>query len=330
MGKCSYPDEQFSVLTLTPDLIAQDLLGKLLSKLSEEDIDVVAALPIHFTPALATELYGGRITHKREEVRTHSGWLNPMLFSGGSSLILYLRWSKTDISLVEKVVSMKGKSRPSERSSNSLRSISNLTDRGFSLIHSPDSIGDVYHELEVLLGKKSISAVLNCMRSPVDIAVLEEILPNVPLNHDECQFDVAFRILRQIASLCIAMPLNDGMIAHGEFFLDLIKRKHDEYLSRWRIESIVTAWPYLESLNESIRTLRQQISFRDKELSILDQRFLLRLTNALLSLEVLTSETPFYASECEELLFSLRDIGLKLNYWDEHRMRVISSYHSKS
>lgn len=321
-----------SVLTATPDLIAQGLVMALIDRLAAHRVRVIGAMAYAFSAPVASELYGGRITNNRDESRVHSGWLNPQLFTAGSSLILYLRSDDPNLVLVDFIREIKGGSRMGERDANHLRSLSPITDRGFSLVHSPDNLDGVSHELELALGDCGIAALLDPHRPASHAEEVATILPFIHLTADVHPFAILPRVIAQVAAMCACAPMNRGIAGPAsrlferaqacqrEIEADKIDRLSDRKLwnSMARLESCVS---------DLIAAQRNQV---DWTLQPLDLRRAFKTAEVLLGVANACLEDRFTVTECEALIDALSACHLSPSIWDKHRLRLIAAYHRRT
>ena len=319
----------FSVLTATPDLLAQGLVPALLNKLAARGVRVVGAMPYAFSPPAATELYAGRITHQRHESRKHSGWLNPRMFAAGPSLILFLRSDGPGTLLVNRIREMKGSSRLGEHTPDQLRSLSPLTDRGFSLVHSPDDIEGVMHELGIVLGARAMAEVLVPERPSVRSEEIVSILPFVPLSAERHPFDILPRVIAQVASLCACAPFNAAIAGPASRLFDGAQRCRHQ-LARHPVDQTLEhkLWTELSSLQDGVdQLIVAQRTQLDWTLPALVLRVVLEIALLLTTVTSACVEEMFTAMECEALIKALHACHVSLSDWDEHRLRLIAAYH---
>ena len=321
----------FAVLTATPDLLAQGLIATLIEKLAQNGVRVIGAMPYRFSAAAAAELYAGRITHNRSESRLHSGWLNPQMFTAGPSLILFLTSSERNKPLVDFIRDLKGGSRLGEHRAEHLRNLSPLTDRGFSLVHSPDDFDGVLHELRLVLGKRAIAQLLAPGRPPLREEEIVSILPLVPLTAEPHLFDILPRIVGQVAAMCACAAMNDGIAAPAARLLnqtracrrDLAAERIDPTLERqlWMRMAMLQV-----AVGELVLAQRSQI---DWTLELVDLRRALRTSELLASVATCCLEGHFNVIECEALIEVLSACHLVPSVWDRHRLRLIAAYHRR-
>lgn len=321
-----------SVLTATPDLIAQGLVPELIGRLAANRVRVIGAMPYAFSAPAAADLYRGRITHNRNESRVHSGWLNPQMFTAGSSLILYLGSDDPNLVLVDFIREIKGGSRMGERDAHQLRSLSPITDRGFSLVHSPDDLDGVSHELGLVLGDRGIAELLDPVRLPPRAKEVVAILSFVPLSAETHPFAILPRVIAQVAAMCACAPMNRGVAGPAsrlferaqacqrEIEADKIDHLSDRKLwsSMARLES---------SVSDLIQAQRNQI---DWTLQALDLRRSFKTADVLLGVASACLEDRFSVMECEALIDALSACHLSPSVWDKHRLRLIAAYHRRT
>src|SRR5262249_26497149 len=322
----------FSVLPATPDLLAQGLIPAMITKLTQSGVRVVGAMPYAFSAAAVAELYAGRITHNRSESRLHAGWLNPQMFTAGPSLILFLASSGERGPLVDFIRDVKGGSRLGERGAEHWRSLSPLTDRAFSLLHSPDDFGGVMHELRLMLGERAIAHLLAPGRPTLRDEDVVSVLPFVPLTAEPNPFDILPRVVGQVAAMCACAAMNDGIAAPAALLLDetracrrdLAARKIDATLER-------QLWISMASLQDSVGELvsaqRRQV---DWTLQLVDLRRTLRIAELLASVATCCLEEQFTVTECEALIEALSACHLVPSAWDKYRLRLIAAYHRRA
>lgn len=323
---------QLSVLTATPDLLDQRLVPALLARLSQQRVSVVGAMPHVFSAPAAAELYAGRVTHQRTEPRLHAGWLNPRLFTAGPSLILFLRSDGASPPLVDLVREMKGSSRLGEHRPEHLRSLSPLTDRGFSLVHTPDDVEGVLHEIRLLLGERAVAELLAEGRPAVRPDEVISILPGVPLTAEAHPFDILPRVVAQVAATCACAPMNSGIAEPAGRLFDEVRRCRDR-LNRQVVDKTLEEelWRAMAAMEEPLRQLvTAQRAHVDWALPPMDLRRALRAAALLTAVASACLEERFTVLECEAMIEALHACHLNPSYWDEHRLRLIAAYHRRT
>lgn len=311
-----------STLTITPDAIAQGLLAKIVGYLEAREIKVLFALPKIFSAGEAVMLYNGRITHKSGESRLHSAWLSPELWTGGQSIFLVIRAERDD--LVGFIRGFKGRSRHGEVHPGELRSLSPLTDRGFSLIHSPDTHTDVIHELEVVVGRNMSERLeLTCRplasEEVIALGTIEEV-------HGSTRrpFDILARVYRQVGALFTCAPTSVSqptLLKSTEAIKTLVDAAKDlnEPSALWSLaKECAPYWNHV--YNECLERLNTE----SDRLEIERVLCRLRLINILraMSPETFTVRESFSLSE------GLTACGLPLTYWNRHLLNIVAAYHS--
>ena len=170
----------FASLLLTPDFCYHGDVLLLKHVLNSLSADVIAAVPLEISPPDVTEMYEGRVSHKDRVRNSDNIWLSRRLYGLGVSLYLLLRGNVRDgvDPLLERVRQIKGSSIRSEAAAGTLRSMSSLVDRCFSLVHSPDDEEGMRHDLQIALGSGLEAYAFSGSAEPVP--TWEYLLPARP------------------------------------------------------------------------------------------------------------------------------------------------------
>ncbi len=319
--------DRYAVLTATPDLIAAGLVRALVERLKRRAIVPVAMIPHLFSDAESFMLYGGRVTHQTGESRQHSKWLSPRMFEGGASLILLLRQAAGGAPLQQRLMALKGRSRPGESRPDQLRGLSATVDRSFSLVHSPDDADGMLHEVDLLLGRATLDAATAPDAAPLSAdhaAALFGKAAEPPANI--C--DILFAIVSRAAALSAGDPSSGAATAAKSLFRrsEVARRQLAKGAAGAKLDA--AAWRRMAVLSGELSEVFEQERARlDWDAPWTEVRRRLARTHLLRLLIEATDRARFDPRLSRALVDALRAAQVPLGYWEEHQLHVAAAFH---
>lgn len=197
--------DAFGALLVTPDFVQQGLEGALLAHLERLEVTVVAAVPYVFGAHDTSALYEPSLA-RRDRPRRPSSWLSLELFGLGHCVLLLLRGSPSQPSVQARLTAHKGPSSYVQRDHESLRGMSPIADRYFSLVHSPDDNDELRRLCALVLGERAAGRALAGELPPVPEEALRQLLGAAPLRQESHPFDVLLRSLGLGVAVLAADP----------------------------------------------------------------------------------------------------------------------------
>ncbi len=193
---------------------------------------VVGAKPIVVTPEKATRLYAKGAKRKQSPQKViNAKWLSLQQFALGDSLLLFLRGVNYSGDFQKMLAYDKGDSGAILKETEYFRKTSNLTNRCFSLVHTPDDEGCIEDELTALLGYLPY----------LDEAADSEGLSSHEINRIVC-------------------PFYDDAVLHGLYFEDLKFQVMLSCITRIYADLTIP----LQNLRKSLRNITNSLLDDDK------------------------------------------------------------------
>ena len=322
---------RYADLILTPDLLAQGLMPSFLEWVdSKWDAEIVVANALLLDHAQMTGLYAGRTTHHRSRRRANSFWLSPRLYSMAPVLFVVLRSRNPDEQdLQSKVRDAKGKSGYSEHPAGSFRSISPVSDRCLSLMHSADDYEGFLHEGELLVSREGIIRSMDPDRVPLQAVEVTALTGYPPFPIDPHPFQLLYRLVER----GLAQLIGDPLSPLPQPSVREIAR--DVRTLRGAVEGLATrpvtaeeAWeplreraPRLEAMADGFDRLQR----RDGGLSWTGHRN--ARMELCLAMAALCDATTLTARSIFSIVDVFRRNGIPLNDWEEQRLFVLGVFH---
>lgn len=324
--KVPEPRVRLALLVCAPDLAAQELWGAVLQRLQQEACTPVYAIAHAFTAADTICMYSGFTSYAPEEGRTHAAWLTPALFSMGASVFLFVRVERESDAPQQAIAAIKGRStRALHNSSQTLRSLSTLTDRCLGLLHAPDDLRECLSNLAILMRSDEALTILRSGGEAPALSthVLQALAPPISPQSGQSNVEITANLLLQGLAALLADPRIAGPRLPASTLFDSVRSL------RHALRSGLTEprfWLQLQQHEQPLRQLDSEIG--DALVTEESPDAVLRLSRRLLLqiLVQLVRVQEYSPQVAKRVLDVFRLNGLYVCPWDRHRLNVIMSF----
>jgi hypothetical protein len=319
--------ESIAEIVLTPDLFFQGLFAHFWSWLDRWDAEVLAAIPRFLTPAGVSHLYANRITHANTPGRQRTRWLTARLFELGPILFLLLRrrGPNPGASFQRVVRDAKGRSAYGEHGPDSIRAMSPISDRAFSLVHSADDEAGLLHECEFFLGAAGLSRALDPCQPALGMDEVALLIPETEVPSDPHPLALVPRLAARALAVLLCdprTPLDRDRIRRSISHLDRMRDDIARHLS------FDLGWRDLSEIGTEVRPLAAELQSASgepagwrEEHAALARREFLSVVAALCDKRSVSSDLVFAAEG------AFRGNNVPLSQWDQHRLHVLAAFH---
>lgn len=316
----------FGALLLGPDFLPQGLEAALLAQLERLELAVVAAIPRILTLHDTSTIYSPSLASRARD-RRPSSWLSLSLFELGGSVLLVVHGPAAGSSVQARINAHKGPSSYVERVPESIRGMSPIAERYFSLVHSPDEPTELVALCEQVMGGAGLELLLASEPEPVPEDALVLLLGSTPLRQESHPFDVLFRCMAVALAGMVADPRvprparpHEALTAVATVRRSLRHVARGEPLVRAAMDALVGLTPVMRQARDRLRDLPSPEGWRE-----------LGVANARRELgEVLAAACEPGALGLplvEALLELLGRNHHAIDDFTRHRLRVLSALH---
>jgi hypothetical protein len=165
-------------------------------------INILGATPIQMEGYHQARIYNRNHTKALERGRLDGNWLGTDFFALDMSLLIFLESSITDCDLTSELAKRKGASPYGWRLPEELRSISPISNRCFSLLHTWDCKEEVVQDIKEIINIDATSLFENADKgAKIHWTDLMNIRGYCNIDEEENPYDIIFRFIVRIVSI---------------------------------------------------------------------------------------------------------------------------------